>query len=197
MTHLRALFSSNDPVGSSEAFTNRQDQRDLVATALEEHLRRVADPAFDVGDLEAPRDNVLVSTVSAASARRRCRASWRPRSPIPGTGPPSGAPRPGPASGSGPYASTSPAPPVPTSSRSSSRSGPRSPSSAVPCLPSIWRCAGTGSTSIPASLWRSTCGAVAWPPDSAGRCRSRCSPRCPTSPRPCSCPAPSARRSAR
>ncbi|GAA3372616.1 ATP/GTP-binding protein [Streptomyces antimycoticus] len=60
MADLRALFSSNDPVGSNEAFTNRQIQWSLVATALEEHLRHTVDPAFDVEDLEAPRDNVLV-----------------------------------------------------------------------------------------------------------------------------------------
>ncbi|MFJ5803702.1 P-loop NTPase family protein [Streptomyces decoyicus] len=60
MADLRALFSSNDPVGTSEAFTNRQNQWNLVATALEEHLRHTADPAFDVEDLEAPRNNVLV-----------------------------------------------------------------------------------------------------------------------------------------
>ncbi|MGW7261285.1 ATP/GTP-binding protein [Streptomyces sp. NPDC054834] len=60
MTDLRALFSSNDPVGSNEAFTNRQDQWDLVATAIEEHLRHIAAPAFNVEDLEAPRNNVIV-----------------------------------------------------------------------------------------------------------------------------------------
>ncbi|MFG2681279.1 ATP/GTP-binding protein [Streptomyces sp. NPDC048392] len=60
MTDLRALFSSNDPVGSNEAFTNRQIQWDLVATAVEEHLRHIADPAFDVEDLEAPRNNLIV-----------------------------------------------------------------------------------------------------------------------------------------
>ncbi|GGN64168.1 ATP/GTP-binding protein [Streptomyces kronopolitis] len=60
MADLRALFSSNDPVGSSEAFTNREGQWNLVASALQEHLRHTADPAFDVEDLEAPRNNVLV-----------------------------------------------------------------------------------------------------------------------------------------
>ncbi|MGA4953776.1 ATP/GTP-binding protein [Streptomyces lydicamycinicus] len=60
MADLRALFSSNHPVGTSEAFTNRQNQWNLVATAIEEHLRHIADPAFDVEDLEAPRNNVLV-----------------------------------------------------------------------------------------------------------------------------------------
>lgn len=57
---LRALFSSNDPVGSSEAFTNRQSQWGVVATAIEEHLRHIAAPSFDVEDLESPRTNVIV-----------------------------------------------------------------------------------------------------------------------------------------
>lgn len=59
MADLRALFSSNDPVGSSEAFTNRQRQWSFVAGAIEEHLRHIAAPDFDVEDLEAPRDNVV------------------------------------------------------------------------------------------------------------------------------------------
>ncbi|MFI9366505.1 ATP/GTP-binding protein [Kitasatospora sp. NPDC053057] len=59
MADLRALFSSNDPVDSAEAFTNRQHQWSLVATALEEHLRTIADPGFDVEDLEKPRTNVI------------------------------------------------------------------------------------------------------------------------------------------
>jgi hypothetical protein len=58
---LRALFSSNDRgLTADEAFTNRQEQWDLFAAALTEHLRRVADGAVDVDDLEAPRDNALV-----------------------------------------------------------------------------------------------------------------------------------------
>ncbi|MGW7622519.1 ATP/GTP-binding protein [Streptomyces antimycoticus] len=57
---LRALFSSNDPVGSSEAFTNRQSQWNVIATAIEEHLRHIAAPSFDVEDLESPRTNVIV-----------------------------------------------------------------------------------------------------------------------------------------
>ncbi|WP_431776301.1 ATP/GTP-binding protein [Streptomyces cucumeris] len=57
---LRALFSSNDPVGSSEAFTNRQRQWNVIASAIEEHLRHVAAPGFDVEDLETPRSNVIV-----------------------------------------------------------------------------------------------------------------------------------------
>ncbi|MBL1086769.1 ATP/GTP-binding protein [Streptomyces actinomycinicus] len=62
MADLRALFSSNDPnsVGSDEAFTNRQFQWNLVAVAIEEHLRHIAGPSFDVEDLEAPRNNVIV-----------------------------------------------------------------------------------------------------------------------------------------
>ncbi|WP_368661670.1 hypothetical protein [Streptomyces sp. NA02950] len=52
-----ALFSTNDRnVAAAEAFTNRQGQWDLVAALITEHLRRTADPAFDVEDLEAPAD---------------------------------------------------------------------------------------------------------------------------------------------
>ncbi|MGW3521375.1 ATP/GTP-binding protein [Streptomyces hydrogenans] len=58
---LRALFSSNDRgMSTAEAFTNREAQWELTAAALAEHLARVAAPGFDVEDLEAPRDNVLV-----------------------------------------------------------------------------------------------------------------------------------------
>ncbi|MCX5278204.1 ATP/GTP-binding protein [Streptomyces virginiae] len=58
---LRALFSTNDrTVATAEAFTNRQTQWELVAAALAEHLRHVADPGFDVEDLERPRNNVIV-----------------------------------------------------------------------------------------------------------------------------------------
>ncbi|MEU8034500.1 hypothetical protein AB0C13_39065 [Streptomyces sp. NPDC049099] len=58
---LRALFSTNDrAVTAEEAFTNRQAQWDLVAEALAEHLRRISSPVFDVEDLEAPRNNVIV-----------------------------------------------------------------------------------------------------------------------------------------
>ncbi|MFE0043826.1 ATP/GTP-binding protein [Streptomyces albireticuli] len=57
---LRALFSSNDPINATEAFTNRQGQWELVASALQEHLRNVAGDALDVEDLEAPRTNVIV-----------------------------------------------------------------------------------------------------------------------------------------
>ncbi|MEW1699289.1 MULTISPECIES: ATP/GTP-binding protein [unclassified Streptomyces] len=58
---LRALFSGNDrSVSTAEAFTNREAQWDVVAGALAEHLVRVAAPGFDVEDLEAPRDNVIV-----------------------------------------------------------------------------------------------------------------------------------------
>ncbi|WP_323181428.1 hypothetical protein [Streptomyces sp. NBC_00154] len=58
---LRALFSTNDrSLATEEAFTNRQAQWELIAAALTEHLRHTADPAFDVEDLEAPRDNVMV-----------------------------------------------------------------------------------------------------------------------------------------
>ncbi|MGW2586358.1 ATP/GTP-binding protein [Streptomyces virginiae] len=58
---LRALFSTNDrSVEAGEAFTNRHMQWELVAAALSEHLRHTAGPAFDVEDLEAPRDNVMV-----------------------------------------------------------------------------------------------------------------------------------------
>ncbi|GAA2359477.1 ATP/GTP-binding protein [Streptomyces cuspidosporus] len=58
---LRALFSTNDrQLDTSEAFTNRQTQWELTAAALAEHLRHITDPAFDVEDLEAPRNHVLV-----------------------------------------------------------------------------------------------------------------------------------------
>ncbi|WP_327311756.1 ATP/GTP-binding protein [Streptomyces sp. NBC_01243] len=60
MTDLRALFSSNDPIDASEAFTNRQGQWELVATALAEHLRHVTGPGFDPADLEAPRTHLVV-----------------------------------------------------------------------------------------------------------------------------------------
>ncbi|WP_328512768.1 ATP/GTP-binding protein (plasmid) [Streptomyces sp. NBC_00376] len=60
MTDLRALFSSNDPIDASEAFTNRQGQWELVATALAEHLRHVTAPGFDPADLEAPRTHLIV-----------------------------------------------------------------------------------------------------------------------------------------
>ncbi|WP_138894532.1 ATP/GTP-binding protein [Streptomyces chryseus] len=57
---LRALFSSNDPINATEAFTNRQGQWELVASALQEHLRKISSEAFDVEDLEAPRNNLIV-----------------------------------------------------------------------------------------------------------------------------------------
>lgn len=58
---LRALFSTNDrTVATAEAFTDRQAQWDLVSAALAEHLRHVAEPGFDVEDLERPRNNVIV-----------------------------------------------------------------------------------------------------------------------------------------
>ncbi|MEU8843439.1 ATP/GTP-binding protein [Streptomyces roseus] len=58
---LRALFSTNDRgLEAVEAFTNRQLQWELVAAALAGHLRLVAEPGFDVEDLERPRHNVMV-----------------------------------------------------------------------------------------------------------------------------------------
>ncbi|WP_436842772.1 ATP/GTP-binding protein [Streptomyces flaveolus] len=58
---LRALFSTNDAgLQAGEAFTNRQLQWELVASALTSHLQRTAAPGFDVEDLEAPRDNIMV-----------------------------------------------------------------------------------------------------------------------------------------
>ncbi|MGW7328139.1 ATP/GTP-binding protein [Streptomyces sp. NPDC054840] len=61
MADLRALFSSNNPAfDAAEAFTDRQHQWALVASALDEHLRRASVPGFDVEDLEAPRTNVIV-----------------------------------------------------------------------------------------------------------------------------------------
>ncbi|MEV6682696.1 ATP/GTP-binding protein [Streptomyces erythrochromogenes] len=47
-------------MSATEAFTNRQRQWDLVASALQEHLRHVAGERFDVEDLESPRTNVIV-----------------------------------------------------------------------------------------------------------------------------------------
>lgn len=61
MADLRALFSSNDPLfTTAEAFTDRQHQWAVVSGILEEYLRRIAVPGFDVEDLEAPRHNLLV-----------------------------------------------------------------------------------------------------------------------------------------
>ncbi|MGI5451507.1 ATP/GTP-binding protein [Streptomyces sp. CA-243310] len=61
MADLRALFSSNDPLfTTAEAFTDRQHQWAVVSGVVEEHLRRIALPGFDVEDLEAPRHNVLM-----------------------------------------------------------------------------------------------------------------------------------------
>ncbi|WP_404870994.1 ATP/GTP-binding protein (plasmid) [Kitasatospora griseola] len=57
---LRALFGSNDRVGTDEAFTNRERQWAQVAAAVSEHLRRISEPGFDVQDLETARRNVLV-----------------------------------------------------------------------------------------------------------------------------------------
>ncbi|MFF5475363.1 ATP/GTP-binding protein [Streptomyces achromogenes] len=58
---LRALFSTNDrALQAGEAFTNRELQWELVAAALTDHLRHTAAAGFDVEDLEAPRDNVMV-----------------------------------------------------------------------------------------------------------------------------------------
>ncbi|PBC72433.1 hypothetical protein BX261_7308, partial [Streptomyces sp. 2321.6] len=79
MVDLRALFSSNDPVGSAEAFTNRQNQWGLVATAIEDHLRHIADPGFNVEDLETSRNNVVhfhgVGGVGKSTLLRKIEAS--------------------------------------------------------------------------------------------------------------------------
>ncbi|MEU7160365.1 ATP/GTP-binding protein [Streptomyces chrestomyceticus] len=79
MADLRALFSSNDPVGDREAFTNRQAQWAAAATAIEEHLRHLAAPAFDVEDLEAPRNNVItffgVGGIGKSTLLRKLEAS--------------------------------------------------------------------------------------------------------------------------
>ncbi|MFD0303891.1 hypothetical protein [Streptomyces sp. NPDC127123] len=57
---LRALFSTNDrQVEAGEAFTDRHGQWQVVQAALAEHLARIAEPGFDVEDLEAPRTNIL------------------------------------------------------------------------------------------------------------------------------------------
>ncbi|WP_240509390.1 ATP/GTP-binding protein [Streptomyces agglomeratus] len=47
-------------MATTEAFTNRQLQWELIAAALAEHLRHTADRGFDVEDLEAPRNNLIV-----------------------------------------------------------------------------------------------------------------------------------------
>jgi hypothetical protein len=47
-------------MATAEAFTNRQLQWELIAAALAEHLRHTADRGFDVEDLEAPRNNLIV-----------------------------------------------------------------------------------------------------------------------------------------
>ncbi|MET8245484.1 hypothetical protein ABZV31_14385 [Streptomyces sp. NPDC005202] len=58
---LRALFSTNDrSLQTDEAFTNRASQWELVAAALTEHLQHTASRGFNVEDLEAPRNHVLV-----------------------------------------------------------------------------------------------------------------------------------------
>ncbi|MFE6869578.1 ATP/GTP-binding protein [Kitasatospora sp. NPDC057692] len=79
MADLRALFSSNDPVDSAEAFTNRQQQWSLVAAAVEEHLRTIAAPAFDVEDLETPRTNLIafhgVGGIGKSTLLRKLEAS--------------------------------------------------------------------------------------------------------------------------
>ncbi|MFC9654001.1 MULTISPECIES: ATP/GTP-binding protein [unclassified Streptomyces] len=59
---LRMLFGSNDrSVEPDEAFTNRQAQWQAVLHALTDHRQRVASPAFDIEDLAAPRNNILVA----------------------------------------------------------------------------------------------------------------------------------------
>lgn len=61
MGDQRALFSSNDTgMIADGAFVNREDQCRAISAALSAHLERIADPAFDVEGLEAPRSNVLV-----------------------------------------------------------------------------------------------------------------------------------------
>lgn len=58
---LRALFSTNDAATvADDAFVNRQAQWDLVEGLVAGRLLQVGDPAFDVEDFEAPRDNVAV-----------------------------------------------------------------------------------------------------------------------------------------
>ncbi|MEU5234609.1 ATP/GTP-binding protein [Streptomyces anulatus] len=59
---LRMLFGANDgSVASAEAFTNREAQWQAVVAALTDHLQRVAGPSFDVEDMAAPRNNVLMA----------------------------------------------------------------------------------------------------------------------------------------
>ncbi|WP_406003345.1 hypothetical protein [Streptomyces sp. NBC_00829] len=115
MTDLRALFGSNEPVDTSEAFTNRQCQWELFATAPEEHLRHTTAPGFDPADLEAPRTNIVsfhgVGGVGKSTFLRKLEAGRRG----PGSGPPSGVNRSGPGRRSCPSGSTWPAPPAPRS----------------------------------------------------------------------------------
>lgn len=56
-----APFGSNDwHGGADEAFTNREDQWQMVMSALAAHLQHVAGPDFDAADLDSPRRNLLV-----------------------------------------------------------------------------------------------------------------------------------------
>lgn len=87
---LRALFASNDrALDVDEAFTNRDEQWAAIRSALAAQLRTITAPDFDVQDVEAHRDNVLVihgvggigkSTlthrIEAALARHERPAQW-------------------------------------------------------------------------------------------------------------------------
>lgn len=119
VTDLRALFSSNDPIDASdEAFTNRQGQWELVATAFAEHLRRVTAPGFDAADLEVPRTHLIVfhgvGGVGKSTLIRKLEAALGG-----GARPAQWGSRSGPGTGSCPSGSTWPAPPAPPSRMSS------------------------------------------------------------------------------
>ncbi|MGW6880233.1 hypothetical protein ACWGEU_08195 [Streptomyces goshikiensis] len=154
---LRALFSTNDrAVATAEAFTNRQAQWELVAAALAEHLRHVADPGIDIEDLERPRNNVIVfhgvGGIGKTTLSRKLEAALAGADQRPAQwGEPAW-------SGEGilPVRIDLSARPAPRSRTWCSPSAPRSPTWAARCPPSTSRCAATGRPSTPARAWRST-----------------------------------------
>jgi len=57
----QAEFSSNDRgLTRDEVFADRQALGQAITTALNEHIWRITQPGFDIGDFEQPRDNVLM-----------------------------------------------------------------------------------------------------------------------------------------
>ncbi|CAO5238640.1 hypothetical protein [Frankia sp. AgKG'84/4] len=58
---LRAIFRSNDrELKAVDFFADRRDEWATVAESLARHTQRTRNSAFDVEDLESPRENVLV-----------------------------------------------------------------------------------------------------------------------------------------